>query len=309
MGYGVDVSDSARMRPASSHLDQAFADLVAFARIEVESSDLEPWALVLRALRDGQGAESSLWLVKLYNAYDSLGSAWGVWSRWPLPEVWSAAADGNAAAEFACTQERRGLRGGRVLKHLDSYVAYLAGDPQGEWVRRPLASGDAEVGFIQLLAWLRRVWGVGRQTAFEWAEFLAKVADLPVTAPDAQLWESEGPRRSIQRLYGNESPTLGWLNDKARECRDLLHSEGIDLSWEDFETVICDFNVMRDGRYYPGRHLAALREEIDEIPEPDRSMLVDVFSEVIPSPWNAIAPGIDRDLLAVYRDTGKLVGV
>jgi hypothetical protein len=98
-----------------------------------------------------------------------------------------------------------------------------------------------------------------------------------------------------------------WLEDKANACREHLASEGVALSWEDFETVICDFNVQRDGRYYPGRHLAALREEIDEIEEPDHSLLLEVFMKIVPEPWCHIAPGIDKEKLKQYRDTGYIV--
>lgn len=287
---------------------RALDDLVDFARIEVVSGDLEPWALVLRALADGDvGPEETLWLVKLYNAFDSIGSAWAVYRRWSSPMEWATALDGDGAADYPCTQERRGLRGGRVLRHLDSYVGHLAGGDQAAWIASGLMAGDPTADFAVLTEHLRRVWGVGRQTAFEWAEFLAKVADVPVAAGDAQLWESEGPRRCLQRLYGNDRPTAAWLEARAVETRDHLAAAGVDLAWEDFETVICDFNVMRDGRYYPGRHLAALREEIDDVPEPDRSTLLDAFTRVVPAPWASIAPGIDKALLSVYRDTGRIV--
>lgn len=288
--------------------DAALGDLVAFARIEVDSHDLEPWAELLAAVAASIDAESALWLVKLYNAYDSLGSAWSVYRRWPGPMAWTVSGDGADAAGYPCTQERRGLRGGKVLHHLDTYVALLAGMNQDVWIRQPLAFDCRERDFLRLSAHLRRVWGVGRQTAFEWAEFLAKVNGIPVTAPDAQLWESEGPRRSLQRLYGNPRPSAAWLDEHAHRCRQHLADEGIELAWEDFETVICDFNVMRDGRYYPGRHLAALREEIDEIADrDDRAMLLDLFEAIIPEPWNRIPPGIDKQLLAAYRDGGAIV--
>lgn len=286
-------------------------DLVVFARIELDSHDLEPWAELLRALFDRgtvPDAEGLLWLVKLYNAYDSISSAWQAYRRWPTPLAWSTAPDRDEAQSYPCTQERRNLRGGRVLRHLDSYIECLAGADQVAWVDAALSGDDPESDFSALTAHLRSVWGTGRQSAFEWAEFLAKVAEFPVTAGDAQLWESEGPRRSLQRLYGNAKPDADWLDEAARRCRAHLADAGVDLAWEDLETVICDFNVARDGRYYPGRHLAALREEIEEVPEPDdRALMVEALASVIPSPWCDVAPGIDRSLLPVYRDSGVLI--
>lgn len=299
---------------------RALEDLVRFARIEVESADVEPWAAILTDLYQHGvvNRDEALWLVKLYNAYDSLGSAWGVFRRWSDPYQWVFATDRAEAAEFPCTQERRGLRGGRVLKHLYSYVDHLAGDKQETWLWRGICingtdDADAarrarEASFTSMLKHTRQVWGVGRQTAFEWAEFLGKVVDFPLSAGHAFLWESEGPRRSLQRIYGNDSPHAAWLDEKALETRAVLADAGIELSWEDLETIICDFNVMRDGRYYPGRHLAAVREEIEDLPNPhDRATLMESFNRVVPEPWRSIAPGIDKTKLPIYRNSGKMI--
>jgi len=287
---------------------RALADLAAFARIEVDSRDVEPWADLLGWLRTSGAldAETVAWLVKLYNAYDDLGSAWQVYARWRSPMEWAAALDADEAAKYPCTQERRNLRGGRVLRHLGDYTARLAGDRQLAWLRRPLA-GEPQADFVRLTAHLRSVWGVGRQTAFEWAEFCRKCLAVQVEAPDAQLWESEGPRRSLQRLYGNDNPTPGWLELVADICRAVLAERGVPLIWEDFETIVCDYNVARDGRYYPGKHLAALRAEIASVPEHDRPLLEEAWHAVVPSPWCDISPGIDKAKLRVYRDSGVLL--
>jgi hypothetical protein len=299
----------------------ALRDLAEFARIEVASRDVEPWADVLAYLY-AEGLvtlESALWLVALYNTYDSLGSACAVFDRWPSPYMLLIAADFPQAAAYECTQERRNLRGGKVLQRHASYGALLAGGnwEQAYWLGQGIPQPDsatdccdqgaAEAAWEPMTAHLRKVWGVGRQAAFEWAEFLAKVVRMRLDAPHAQLWESEGPRRSLQRLYGNPKPTARWLDEAAVECKDWLASEGVDLAWVDFETIICDFNVMRDGRYYPGRHLAALREEIDGVAQPEFRRKLDLAWEaVVPPEWQSIAPGIDKGLLPLYRDLGLI---
>lgn len=282
-------------------------DLAAFAAIEVQSHDLEPWAELIGALlRDGTlDREETHWLVKGYNAYDALSSAWKLVSRWSGPMEWLEAPDRDDARQWPCTNERRNLRAGKVLIHLESYAAHLGGLTQDAWVSGGLAP-EAPDPWGALTGYLRSVWGVGRQTAFEWAEFLAKCLGVPVVAADAQLWESEGPRRALQRIYGNPKPSQSWLDERALECKEGLAERGVDLPWEDFETVICDFNVMRDGRYYPGRHLAALREEIDEVPAEDREPLERAWRSFVPEGWADIAPGIDKSLLPVYRNTGKI---
>lgn len=285
--------------------EQAMADLVEFARIERDSGDIEPWAAILRYLYEAGmvDRDEALWLVKLYNAYDSLGSAWGVFERWGSPPRWAAAPDRDDAADFPCTQERRGLRGGRVLKHLDSYVTLLAGRTQEQWLSLGLTlNRSPQVSFTSLVAHTRAVWGVGRQTSFEWVEFLGKVVGFPVKAGHGFLWESEGPRRSLQRIFGDPNPSPATLDVWADVTRAHLAAEGVPLTWEDFETVICDFNVMRDGRYYPGRHLAAIREEVDGNP-----ILEQAFHAIVPVEWSGIAPGIDKAKMPVYRDTGTIL--
>lgn len=294
--------------PDWRHLD----DLVTFARIEVESGDLEPWAALIRDLYDRRvlDLEQMHWVTSLYNTYDAMDSAWPVYRRWANPIEWWVAEDRNDAADYPCMTERRNLRGGRVLKRLDSYASLIAAysGSQDQWLRAALENDDPEADYRRIMTRTRRIWGVGRQAAFEWAEFLEKVAGFPIHAPDAELWESQGPRRSLQRLYGNPNPDLKWLNDAADHARAHLLANGVDLPWEDFETVICDFNVMRDGRYYPGRHLAALRGEIDNLSVGDREELLTSWDRIVPGNWADIAPGINPDFMPLYRDTGQIRG-
>lgn len=281
-------------------------DLLTFGHWMVRMHDLEPWAEIIAAL--DLDDEDDLWLIKAYNAFDSLASAWTFVERWPSPAAWRGSGTADAVRDLTCTQERRGLRGGRVARHFDSYLDHLGTLTQEQWLSFGLVAEDApEANWIGVEGQIGDIWGVGRQTSFEWAEFLAKAAAFPLAAPNARLWESTGPRRSLMRLYGNDAPTAAWLEAAAEHSRGWLAERGLDLTWEDYETLICDFNVMRDGRYYPGRHLAALAEEIEEIPEPGRSILREAWCSFVPAEYQQIRPGIDKALLAVYRDTGSIV--
>lgn len=288
---------------------KALDDLVQFARWEVFGADVEPWAEVIKGIHaagrvDDEGA---LWLVKLYNAYDSLHSMWSVYKRWPSPREWLLAPDSAEAAAFYCGRERRSLRGGGVLIHLESYASRTIGGTQRAWLESGLVGDDPFDNFRAFQPYLRQVWGVGRQTAFEWSEFCAKVNGIPLETPDALLWESTGPRRALQRLYGNPDPDLEWLNARAAEAKSLIEQGGVPISWWDFETVICDFNVMRDGRYYPGKHIAMVREEIDTLEdEEDRDLLNGIIEQVIPEGWQDLRGGVDKELNKAYRDTGLL---
>jgi hypothetical protein len=293
---------------------RALDDLVTFAHLERDAADIEPWAEILAWLHRAGilDAEQTAWAVKLYNATDDLGSAFAIMAHAGSPAEWAMIPQDHADAINALpiSQERRNLRGGRLTIHLDSYVKHLGPDGQVAWLWQGIPPGSGcrpAEGFYPLMAWMRDVWGTGRQSAFEWAEFAGKTGLVPVEAPDACLWESSGPRDSLVELWGLVKPAPADLDDAAARTKAHLADNGVDLSWWDFETVICDFKVMRRGRYYPGRHLGMLREEIVHAPPQWRGHLEDAWNAVIPAPWRYVEPGDRRDLRPVYRATGKIV--
>lgn len=276
-------------------------DLVTFAKLEQESNDIEPWAEVIKALH--LGTEDALWLVKLYNAYDDINSAWRVFEEYPTPVEWAQGINRDKVAYYHISRERRNLYGGRLIKHLDSYVDTLGPRTQDHWILE--ASSSDPVRFFKLaFEHLQTIWGIGRLSAFEWVEFITKVTDAPITPQDAVLWGSSGPRQSLERIYGNPNPTPRELEEIAIECKNYLYARGINLTWWDFETVICDFNVMRKGRYYPGKHIAMLREEIMTLKEPAHSRLRAAFDSVIPTKWQEVPA--DKSLGQIYMNTGAI---
>lgn len=289
--------------------EATLSDLARFAHLEWISRDVEPWAdLIAHLYASGTlDEEQALWVLYLYNAYDDFGSAWTAFARWPSPRAWLSASDRDDAADLPIMTERRNLYAGKMLLRHASYVGLVAGGTQAEWLRSALDGPDRERNWNRMLTFTRQVWGVGRQASFEWTEFVAKVTGWPLDAPDGCLWESSGPRESLQRLYGNPTPTRQWLERSAELCRAELHAAGVPLKWVDFETVICDFNVMRKGRYYVGQHLAALRAEIDAAPADDRPTLKAAWHAVIPAPWAGIGPGVDKSLRSAYKRTGAIL--
>ncbi|MFD7157946.1 hypothetical protein ACFV9C_25315 [Kribbella sp. NPDC059898] len=289
--------------------EATLSDLATFAHLEWVSRDVEPWAdLITELHRSGAlDTEAALWVLYLYNAYDDFGSAWTAYARWPTPRAWATAPDRTDAADLPIMTERRNLYAGKMLLRHASYTRYVGTGTQAEWLSSALDGPDRERNWNRMLAFTRQVWGVGRQASFEWTEFISKVLDWPLDAPDGCLWESSGPRESLQRLYGNPTPTRGWLEHHAEVCRAELYAAGVELKWVDFETVICDFNVMRKGRYYVGQHLAALRAEILSAPADDRPTLEAAWNVAIPAPWSGIAPGVDKALRGAYRRTGAIL--
>lgn len=291
-------------------------DLVTFAQAEQDAGDIAPWADLLRhmVMTGSLTVDESHWVATLYNTYDGFDSAFNALSRWPSPSHWQFDPYRTAAADhstFKIYRERRNLHGGRVLKRLDSYVNLLSSRTEQEWLSSLVVPGDEHATFDAMVTEMRRVWGVGRQAAFEWAEFAGKCLGYPAFPKHAYLWESEGPRRSLETLYVNpffgKNPTTEWLDNAAYSTMSMLQANGVTLPIWDFETLVCDFLVMQRGRYYVGKHLAALREEINGARDARyREALEDAWSVVIPEPWSTIPAGVDRDRLKQYRSTGMI---
>ena len=295
---------------------RTLSDLVEFARLEQLSGDIEPWAETLAARADtavlGEAAwnrEQLLWGVSLYNTTDDLGSALTIMRASPSPRDWVMFDEEPRAitSRVFIGGERRNLRGGKILKRIDSYVIGLAGQSQHQWISEAI-SPDSRYNFERVMRYLQHVWGVGRLAAFEWAEFLAKTGGYRLETDDGALWESSGPRESLERIFNGGQPASDRLAlvDWAYEAKDHLAKQGVALSWWDFETVICDFNVMRKGRYYPGKHLAMISEEIKGLPDGEQEIFDLAYRSVIPEGWRDLPPGVDKDLGRAYALTGKV---
>lgn len=303
----------------SETVQQRLADLVEFARLEVASADIEPWAATIAAMTDpavvGADAvldpEQALWVAALYNTTDDILSALKIRALSPTLAAWTTLPPRarEIVAGVPLSTERRNLYGGRILDRLDSHAEQVGPQTQRAWIDQVIYHRDCpQANFPLLMTHLRRVWGVGRLAAFEWAEFLNKVAGVPVETTDGALWESSGPRESLERIYGQTASGPGWLSGRAEQTKAILEAEGVPLSWWDFETVICDFNVMVKGRYYPGKHLAMISEEIANLPEAGgwRAAWTAAFRSVVPAPWRDLPPGVSKDLCRAYARTGTI---
>lgn len=290
------------------HLDfDMLHDFVAFARAELAANDVEPWAEMFKVVYEEQllPQEEAIWLTTLYNTYDRVDSSLGVYNRWPTPHHWAADPNREEARQFPCAQERRNLHGGKVNRRHQEYADALGDRSQLVWLAEPLEFDSLGDDFRRLSAHMRSIWGVGRQAAFEWAEFAGKCFSLPVDAADGQLYDSSGPRESIEALYndGNKM-TADELNAAADHLQGTLAHEGLDVPFVDLETLVCDFKVMRKGGYFVGRHITALKGEIA-----GNELLEYAFAKVIPTDWASIPGGLDMEprLRGLYKSTGHII--
>lgn len=281
---------------------------VTFARAEQRANDIEPWAAMFRVVYMEKllPTEEAIWLTTLYNTYDRVDSALGVHGRWPTPHHWGADPDRWEACNWPCAQERRNLHGGKVNRRHQGYVDLLGDRSQFDWLCQVLYA-DASPGdnFRALTKHMLQIWGVGRQAAFEWAEFAGKCFGLPVDAADGQLYDSSGPRESIEALYnGGERMGSDELDAAADHLRAYLAAEGVDVPFVDLETLVCDFKVMRKGGYFVGRHITALKGEIA-----GNELLEYAFNKVIPPEWAAMPGGLDMNprLRNLYKRTGHII--
>lgn len=283
-------------------------DFVTFAKAEVAANDIEPWAAMFRVVYEDKllPAEEAIWLTTLYNSYDRVDSALGVYGRWPTPHHWAADPNREEARQFPCAQERRNLHGGKVNRRHQGYADQLGDRSQLEWMVDPLEFDGAGNDFRRLSAHMRSIWGVGRQAAFEWAEFAGKCFSLPVDAADGQLYDSSGPRSSIEAMFnGGDKMTAPELDEAADYLQAYLSDQhGLDVPFVDLETLVCDFKVMRHGGYFVGRHITALKGEIQ-----GNELLEDAFYKVIPAEWAAIPGGLDMHpkLRGHYKHTGHII--
>lgn len=283
-------------------------DFVTFAQAEVAANDVEPWAEMYRVVYEEQllPQEEAIWLTVLYNTYDRVDSALGVYGRWPTPHHWAADPNREEARQFPCAQERRNLHGGKVNRRHQGYADALGDMSQLEWMCLPIVTDDVGENFRELSAHMRTIWGVGRQAAFEWAEFAGKCFNLPVDAADGQLYDSSGPRESIEALFnGGERMSAAELDEAADYLQAYLADQhDLEVPFVDLETLVCDFKVMRKGGYFVGRHITALKGEIA-----GNEMLEYAFYQVIPPEWAAIPGGLDMDptLRGLYKKTGHII--
>lgn len=286
-------------------------DFLIFAQAEINANDIEPWAAMFRvAYLEASSSEQEdvWWLATLYNTHDRVDSALRHYQRWPSPRVWDRdpnKADAASHELYPRATERRNLHGTAVLKRHQGYADAVAPyESPLVWLCSELEYDSPGEDFRRLTAQMRMIWGVGRQAAFEWAEFAGKVVGLPVDAADGQLYDSSGPRQSIELMYNaGAKMTEQQLNEAAEDLQARLSLEGMEVSFVDLETLVCDFKVMCNGGYFVGRHLTALKGEIQ-----GNLLLESAFEKVVPPDWRAVPPGLDMDpkLRGHYKRTGEI---
>lgn len=293
--------------------DRVLNAVSRFALGQIDSDDIDPVYPVLRALhrRLDLDEERALWLTALYLGYYNLTSALKAFRLHPFPQPLSP-----LAATFPCATERRGLRGGKVIPHIQGYldVTFLGQRAfiQDGWGPDPIEN--------YLLFWdqAQTVNFNGRWAAFKWSEILRKVHGYPLMAPDMRLAFCSGPREGLEWLYSLKDATVPQLNEAGRLLAAQLAGRGVPIwtgpepDWESLETVLCDFNSTRKGHYYVGHDIDQMLAQIKAagLSPDDERLLLDIRREVFPADYLGELngwDGVDKDRRKVYQRTGVIV--
>jgi len=291
-------------------ITQVEADLVVFARYHVATGDIDPAYPVLRNLMDRWAltTEERLWLLTLHLAYYQIGSAMTAFE-------WTAGRPArrypDAMRRLPCNTERRGLRGGKVVDYLD-VSGQITG--YGTQERYWLAGLPDEPERAFDVAWARAqaIPYNGRWAAFKWIDLLMHTMDAPIVMPDMRLEQCTGPREGLAWLYGIDDDATDSLTMAGEDVRGRLARKGQALPWDQVETVLCDWNSLRKGRYYVGNDIDSQLHDLetaggipncyDDAMHARRESFPDAYLGERHG-WT----GPDRERKRVYRDTGVVI--
>ena len=291
-----------------------FADFCEFGAEHLSSQDIDPVYPVLREFYRSLNwsNETALWFTTLYLAYYHLGSAIRAFD---LHSAFVPNDDYHDIAFFPTATERRGLRGGKVQHFLDSYGAQVAGvTSQAAFLRQGLLMGGREGDelYNYEVFWdtIQYVWGNGRWAAFKWAEVLQQVHGFPLKAPDMRLQFCSGPKEGLELLFGLHSASTGLLNQCAQVLRSDCSAAALPLSWEQLETVLCDFNSLQKGHYYVGHDIDQMQEQLIRLESPLEQALYQARAVALPKTYLGEQHGwhgIDRARRTIYQSTQQIV--
>jgi hypothetical protein len=230
------------------------ADMARFGRRLIQSGDIDPAYPVLKHLYQARSLdlEQALWQTAVYVAFYHLPSALAFYREHPSPGRIT-----DADAPFPCGIERRGLRGGKVVRHLNHLSNEFRVFGIAQWITQGWGT-DPRQNFRVFTKQAMGLWNNGRWAAFKWAELLKKVHRLPLDAPDMCLEHCSGPREGLLMAYGlPETTTTQRLNEQAMLLRcDLAHNHNLHIAdWEELETLLCNWHSYRLGKYEIGHDI------------------------------------------------------
>lgn len=242
-------------------------EFARFADALVATGDLDPASVLLRALADewDLDTEGRIRLVFLWIAFDHTASVLHFWERHGFPDHRAVPAD---LLRLPTSMERRGHRSPRALqRHLEALGA------RDSWSRLLVPLLDARTPRASWRAVIEAVAGIpgnGRWSSFKAGEMLVEVAGFPMDAPDCQHGNSSGPRTGLGLLIpetaafvGNDPETLLFLDQRTEDVRAGLEvAGGYKVPLHQVESILCDYQGLRKGRYWLGHDIQLQHDEL-----------------------------------------------
>jgi hypothetical protein len=338
----VSVLTRPPVRPGHRPTDEVMDQVADFSKLLIQSRDVDPDYALLSAvythiLQVPKQSETALWFTALYLAYNSTPSALAAFRLQPEPGYMP-----QEAVKYPCAVERRGLRGGKVIDHIASYVTHTWIGGQLPWMTQRWVTADQwealgkawgermtpqEYNYMQFWETGQTVWQNGRRAVHKWLDILKNVHGLPVAAPDLRMQYCSGPKAGLIALYGlNENASLKVLDAAGADMRVQLAQRGVHsyipdigmaqdgLDWETLETVLCDWNNLTLGRYYVGHDIDDIQKSLrkaDYLSKADQEALWEARAIAFPDAYLGERhgwEGTDLDRNKIFRKTGQIVG-
>jgi hypothetical protein len=235
-------------------------DFVLASQRLYDSLDYDPFHGCIVTMGHGLPREEALWLSIVYMAFYNIGTAAAVFAE--CPNVASQYPDWMARMPVGV--QRRNLRGGLVVKHLQAWwrIKQQYGSLYAYLTKGFV--GDSKKDWAQLKANVDGVWGNGRWSTYTLSELFQKANKLPVLPCDIMNEGSSGPRAGLQLLYGCPGAAVAELDVLADRLfaymRERINTNIFYLpkghyDYGQLESQLCDFNSMYKGRYYIGRDI------------------------------------------------------
>lgn len=286
-------------------------DVAVFAAAMLDSRDLDPAYPVLRYLGEQAAPgdeESRLWLTYLYLTYYNLTSALVAHQACPHPTVDLP----PVLDELPTGTERRGLRGGKVRRHLHGYLSATSGGPAAYWKRalrriEPLERGWELAGLCEAIP------GNGRWASYKWGDLMRYVHDWPVDADGIDAKNASGPVDGLAVITGWPAAELrrdpSRAEALARRLQDELSARDVTTRIDQVETLLCDYKSLAKGQYYVGHDIDLMQAHTRAHPQAG-PRVIQARRHALPrrylgeeNGWDGVDPARKR----VYQATGRIV--
>lgn len=289
-----------------------FNDFVRFAKLHVESGDIDPTYPVLKRVYEVRDytAEQRLWFTLLYVTWYSLESAQRVFSMQPRPGL---LAD---SIRLPTGIERRGFRGNHLAPQTVNTIWSMVKAAFGSlenWTRSIVDGAPLpEVGWVRVRRSFEGFPWCGPWASYKWADLLKNVHDYPITANDIGVGggsETAGPIPGMVRVTGEhwrrcaEDSSLQWnLLQASRQA-------GVPFSGLDqLETSLCDFNSLCKGGYYVGHDIDLQMEHFSRLTDADdwwkarRKVFDKMYLGEVGNGWK----GVRKERKKFYVERGEI---